>query len=67
MLEMYRYVMHIIDKEFDDEYDYEGLFHDHFEADRFLTENENVGNEIIIYKIEKTMVKPEVLNQIFRD
>jgi hypothetical protein len=26
-----------------------------------------VGNEIIIYKIEKTMVKPEVLNQLFRD
>lgn len=67
MLEMYKYAMHIIDKEFDDEYDYEGLFYDHFEADRFLTENKNVGNKIIIYKIEKTMVKPEVLNQLFRD
>lgn len=67
MLEMYKYVMHIIDKEFNDEYDYEGLFHDRSEADRFLTENKNVGNEIIIYKIEKTLVKPEELNRLFRD
>ena len=63
----YIYHMHIIDNEFDSEYDFDGYFEDHFEADRFLTENENVGNTIIIHKIEEIEVDPAVLNQIFRD
>jgi hypothetical protein len=67
MITVYKYYMTINDVEFDDVYDYEGLFEDHFEADRFLTENENVGNTIIIHKIEEIEVDPAVLNQIFRD
>lgn len=67
MITVYKYYMTINDVEFDDVYDYEGLFEDHFEADRFLTENENVGNTIIIHKIEEVEVDPAVLNQIFRD
>lgn len=66
MITVYKYYMTINDVEFDDVYDYEGLFEDHFEADRFLTENENVGNTIIIHKIEEVEVDPAVLNQIFR-
>lgn len=67
MITVYKYYMTINDVEFDDVYDYEGLFKDHFEADRFLTENENVGNTIIIHKIEEVEVDLAVLNQIFRD
>jgi hypothetical protein len=67
MITVYKYYMTINDVEFDDVYDYEGLFEDHFEADRFLTENESVGNTIIIHKIEEIEVDPAVLNQIFRD
>lgn len=67
MITVYKYYMTINDVEFGDVYDYEGLFEDHFEADRFLTENENVGNTIIIHKIEEIEVDPAVLNQIFRD
>lgn len=67
MITVYKYYMTINDVEFDDVYDYEGLFEDPFEADRFLTENENVGNTIIIHKIEEVEVDPAVLNQIFRD
>lgn len=48
---MYKYYFHIIDNEYGGQYDYEGYFDDHFEADRFITENEAVGNVI-------TMVAP---------
>lgn len=45
---MYKYYFHIIDREVDDEYDFEGFFFDHMEADRFITENEHAGNTVII-------------------
>ncbi len=45
---MYKYHFHIIDREFDDEYDYQGYFDDHMEADRFITDNERVGNTIVM-------------------
>ena len=38
------YHMHIIDNEFNSEYDFDGYFEDHFEAARFMEENEAVGN-----------------------
>ena len=47
-----RYYFHITDVQFNDEYDYTADFVDHWEADRFITENENDGNTIIIYKYE---------------
>ena len=62
----YRYYMTITDVEFDDTYYYEGLFLDHMEADRFLTENENVGNTIIIHKIEEVDTDWDELNSIHR-
>ena len=62
----YKYYMTITDVEFDDTYDYEGLFLDHMEADRFLTENESVGNTIIIHKIEKVETDWDELNSIHR-
>lgn len=45
---MYKYYFHIIDREYDDEYNFEGFFFDHMEADRFIAENESVGNTVII-------------------
>ena len=67
MLNGYKYYMTITDVEVDDIYDYEGLFLDHMEADRFLTENEAVGNSIIIHKIEEVEIDPADLDRIYRD
>ena len=67
MITVFKYWMTITDVEFNDVYDYEGLFLDHFEAADFLAENESVGNTIVIHKIEEVEVDPEVLNQICRD
>ena len=43
-----KYFFHIIDKQFNDEYDYNGYFKDHFEADRFIVENEEEGNTVYV-------------------
>lgn len=68
-MKAYKYYMHIIDREFDDEYDYEGLFLDHFEAAQFMEENEAVGNTIIMiapYIVEVETDEVE-LNKVNRD
>lgn len=45
---MYKYYFHIVDNQFSDEYDYIGYFTDHFEADKFIRENEADGNTVTI-------------------
>ena len=45
---LYKYFFHIIDNEINTEYDYQGYFEDHFEADKFISENETVGNVVTI-------------------
>ena len=45
---LYKYFFHIIDNEVNTEYDYQGYFEDHFEADKFISENEAVGNVVTI-------------------
>ena len=45
---LYKYFFHIIDNEVNTEYDYQGYFEDHFEADKFISENETVGNVVTI-------------------
>ena len=45
---MYKYYFHIVDNQFSDEYDYIGYFTDHFEADKFIRENEEDGNTVTI-------------------
>jgi hypothetical protein len=65
-MKAYKYYMTITDAEVNATYDYEGLFLDHMEADSFLTENENVGNTIIIHKIEEVETDWEELNSIYR-
>jgi hypothetical protein len=47
-IQMLKYFFHIIDREFNDEYDYEGYFKDHFEAAKFIAENEEVGNTVTV-------------------
>jgi hypothetical protein len=67
MITVYEYRMTITDVEFDDVYNFNGLFEDHMEADRFLAENEAVGNSIIIHSITEMEVLAEVLNEVCRD
>lgn len=43
-----KYYFHIVDVEYGSEYDYEGYFESHFEADKFIQENEEVGNTVVI-------------------
>lgn len=45
---LYKYFFHIIDNEVNTEYDYQGFFKDHFETDKFISENEAVGNVVTI-------------------
>ena len=62
----YIYHMHIIDNEFDSEYDFDGYFKDHFEAARFMEENEAVGNIITMRApfITEAQMSPEGLPRI---
>lgn len=43
-MKKYKYYFHIVDVEFGTSYDWTAVFDDHMEADRFITENEVVGN-----------------------
>ena len=63
MRKYYKYYFHIIDNEVNDEYDFEGYFEDHMVADRFITENENVGNVVGLVApfIEEVYMKPRDL------
>ena len=57
----YEYKMTIEDNEFNETYDFTAYFEDHMVADRFLTENENVGNVIIINSVAEVKMKPQDL------
>ena len=52
-----KYEFYIIDKQYDDEYDYIGYFEDDFEAMKFVEENLSVGNIVTIRSIKDVMVK----------
>lgn len=47
---MVKYEFHITDNLFDSEYDYDGYFLDHEEAEVFIKENEDSGNIVTINK-----------------
>lgn len=66
MKKYYKYYFHIIDNEFNDEYDFQGYFEDHFEADKFITENENAGNLVgmVAPFIEEVYLNPEDLPKL---
>ena len=64
---MYKYYFHIIDNEYGGQYDYEGYFDDHFEADRFITENEAVGNVITMVAPCYEFVSMDEVPSIYKD
>lgn len=64
---MYKYYFHIIDNEYGGQYDYEGYFDDHFEADRFITENEAVGNVITMITPYYEFVSMDEVPSIYKD
>lgn len=64
---MYKYYFHIIDNECGGQYDYEGYFDDHFEADRFITENEAVGNVITMIAPYYEFVSMDEVPSIYKD
>lgn len=50
-------LFHIVDNEFETEYDYVGYFSNIHEADKFIDENEAAGNEVLIRRCEGVMVE----------
>ena len=64
---MYKYYFNIIDNEYGGQYDYEGYFDDHFEADRFITENEAVGNVITMVAPYYEFVSMDEVPSIYKD
>ena len=64
---MYKYYFHIIDNEFGGQYDYEGYFADHFEADKFIRENEAVGNVVTIITPYYELVSMDEVPDIYKD
>lgn len=57
----YEYKMTINDKEFNEIYDFTAYFEDHMVADKFLTENKNVGNVVVINSITEVQMRPSDL------
>lgn len=64
---MYKYYFNIIDNEYGGQYDYEGYFDDHFEADRFITENEAVGNVVTMIAPYYEFVSMDEVPSIYKD
>lgn len=64
---MYKYYFNIIDNEFGGQYDYEGYFGDHFEADKFIRENEEAGNVVTIIAPYYELVSMDEVPDIYKD
>lgn len=62
----YKYYFHIIEKDNVAEYDFEAYFEDHMIADRFITENENDGNTVVMVApfVEEVQMRPEDLPKL---
>ena len=52
-----KYEFYIIDRQYDDEYDYIAYFEDDFEAMKFVEENLSVGNTVVIRSIKNVLVE----------
>ena len=64
---MYKYYFNIIDNEFGGQYNYEGYFDDHFEADKFIRENEAVGNVVTMVAPYYEFVSMDEVPSIYKD
>ena len=54
----------IIDREFDDEYNYTGHFKNNAEFGLFLVENAEVGNEVTVLSVKEVPYDEEILNKL---
>ena len=63
---MYKYYFNIIDNEPGSQYDYESYFDDHFEADKFIRENEAVGNVVTIIAPYYELVSMDEVPDIYK-
>lgn len=52
-----KYEFYIIDREFNDEYEYVAYFENDNEAIRFIVENVQVGNEVIVESVKDVYVE----------
>ena len=64
---MYKYYFNIIDNEFGGQYHYDGYLDDHFEADKFIRENEAVGNIVTIIAPYYELVPMDEVPDIYKD
>lgn len=64
---MLKYYFHIFDNKSGTQYDYEGYFDDHFEADKFICENEAVGNVVTIIAPYYKFVPMDEVPDIYKD
>ena len=64
---MFKYYFNIIDNEFGGEYDYEGYFDSHMEADQFIQENEAAGNVVTIIAPFFEFVPMDEVPDIYKD
>ena len=64
---MYKCYLNIISNEFGGQYGYEGYFDDHFEADKFIRENEEAGNVVTIIAPYFELVSMDEVPDIYKD
>lgn len=64
---MFKYYFNIIDNEIGDQYNYEGYFNDHMEADKFIQENEAVGNVITLIAPYYEFVPMDRVPDMYKD
>lgn len=65
MITILKVTFHIIDKEFDSEYDYDTVFLKESEFFMFIRENLEVGNRIEVLSLEKETATLEEIKEKF--
>lgn len=61
---MFQYTFHIKDVEFDDNYEYIAHFLSHEEASKFIGENLEVGNTVLIVSIKEVPYNEDILDRV---
>ncbi len=61
---MFEYVFHIQDVEFDDNYEYIAHFLSYEEASKFIGENLEVGNAVLIVSVKEVPYNEDILNRV---
>lgn len=61
---MFQYTFHIQDVEFNDNYEYIAHFLSHEEAGKFIGENLEVGNAVLIVSVKEVPYDEEIFNRV---